>query len=221
VKAVVRSYLASQHLWTAIHCSRECARIEAELEGGDKPLHPTQRSMAMATVLSSVSFLEALVNEVYEDAVHAGRAAPPDPRHWQQLAILWREGERLLSVLDKFQLALVATGNRKFEPGLDPFQSTKLLVKWRNALVHSKPDSHDIDAPTRLELQLSQRFPKSSLLKENDGSGWTFWALAAPGAEWAVRTAREFGDDWCERMGLPPTHNDAIVNFEREAGSTE
>jgi len=63
-----RHYMAAQHLWSARHQARQCAEIESS-RYGDVPVFDVQhRAYSMGAVLASVTFLEALVNEVFRDA---------------------------------------------------------------------------------------------------------------------------------------------------------
>ena len=70
-----RSYLSAQHLWTARHNAELCRQREVAI-AGKRPIDVQHRSYATTAVLMSVTFLEATVNEVFEDAAddwHVGR----------------------------------------------------------------------------------------------------------------------------------------------------
>ena len=65
-----RRSLALQHLWSALHNARLCRDLEAQLVG-NVPFHIQHRASAINAVLSAVAFVEALVNEVFQDATDA------------------------------------------------------------------------------------------------------------------------------------------------------
>ena len=62
-----RQYLSTLHLRSSENAAKQCAVREAELLG---VTHYTidHRSLAINAVLSAVAFLEALGNEVFQDA---------------------------------------------------------------------------------------------------------------------------------------------------------
>ena len=67
-----RHNLALQHLWNARHAARQCRDREADLASLKYRLPEVEPTgLAMVAVMSSVAFLEALVNEVYLDTVDA------------------------------------------------------------------------------------------------------------------------------------------------------
>lgn len=214
-KITTRHYLASEHLWAAMESAAECTEIERVLLAASSgPVHPTHRARAVTAVMSSVAFLEALVNEVFQDAADdaPNRLEPLSGQCRALLKEYWSTGERT-GILTKYQLALLFAGAEPMDRGTAPLQGAKLLVDLRNALVHFKPAWHDHEAPRDLELRLTGKFDKSSLLSANDGSPWPIWALAAPGAEWAVGAARTFADEWTERMGLRRVYEADIRSF--------
>src|SRR5689334_14439775 len=69
MKATVssRQYLSMVHIWSAFDLAHKCDLLEAELLGIE---HFTVEHRALVTnsVMSAVSFLEALANEVFQDA---------------------------------------------------------------------------------------------------------------------------------------------------------
>jgi hypothetical protein len=66
-----RHNVATQHLWNARHLARLCQERENELvaQNAYEP-DMEQRSLCVSSVLASVAFLEALVNEVWQDAAY-------------------------------------------------------------------------------------------------------------------------------------------------------
>ena len=61
---------------------------------------------------------------------------------------LWNgkdQAERMLSLLSKFQVALVCAGHERIHQGAEPFQSADVLIDLRDALVHFKPQWHWTD----------------------------------------------------------------------------
>ncbi len=218
--AVTRHYLASEYLWTAQECAGQCRRLEdALVSAPEHPgTHPRHRSLAIMTIMSSVSFLEALVNEIYADAGEAGpgRADALTPSCRAMMSEYWLYADRSAGALTKYQMALLFAGRPQFDKGANPFQDANVLVSMRNALVHFKPSWHDGLDPAGLEKTLPQKIAKSRLLPAADGSPWLIWALAAPGADWAVSTARTLADTWMDQMALTRVYELDLQSFEQQ-----
>lgn len=213
----VRNYMASQHLWMAQHSAAKCAALEPTLKDRGVPTHPELRGYAVAAVTLSVAFIEAVINEAFEDAEAYGarvQALPVDTA--RLMAAFWSDGERHVGTLDKYQLALLFNRAEQFNKGGNPYQNANTLVQFRNALSHFKPIWHQDHAPRAMNRRLPGLFEKSGLLGKDDGSDWSIWALAAPGAHWAVDTASAFVGAWSDRMGLERHYEADLANFDRE-----
>lgn len=220
----VRNYLSSQYLWTAQHNSELCRAREDEVMG-KRPIDIQHRSYAVTAILTSVAFIEALVNEIFEDAAdeqHVSERTAPIEQHKAKLASFWRSvDDGRYQILGKYQMVLLLCGADKFVQGSQPYQDTEVLVRLRNALAHFKPEWYGTDSPdNKLRLKLAERIKQSGLLGANDGSDWiTVKALGAPGAEWAVKTAKTFAGDWCERLGIPKVFETDLANWDKELGA--
>ena len=200
-----RHYLASDHLLAASMSSRSCS--EYEMRNSGKGLNRIHRTHAMTTVMSSVAFLESLVNEIYQDSAEGvpGIVDPLPSECRQMLAEFWKSQGQANLVL-KSQMALLFAGKPKIEMGNGVGQELGLLIAWRNALIHYKPEWHGDEQPTKLEQRLSGRFPRSRLVPENSPDAWPLWALGAGGAAWSIRVARDFADEWTARLGVSPPY---------------
>lgn len=201
-----RHYMATTHLWTARRSAQLCKEREestTDAKAGDVE----HRSYAITAVLSSVAFLEGLVNEVLGDVADT----PPgdtNPRTegipssaCAMIRTLWVESklESKLQLLEKYQLALACAGQPRLELGEEPFQSASLLVRLRNALVHFKPEWQEHEEPHKFKSQLKGRFEDSQL----GGDPWyPNKCLGAGCASWACDTATALADEWWQRMGI-------------------
>jgi hypothetical protein len=215
-----RNYLSAQHLWTARHNAALCRQREVAI-AGTRPIDVQHRSYATTAVLMSVAFLEATVNEVFEDATddrHVGqRVERLEPRVRAMLASFWESvGNGRYSLLGKYQMALLLSGAGQFDKGAQPYQDAQLLIDFRNGLVHFRPDWHDSGTKRKFD-SLGNRFHQSGLLSDEDGSDWlTVKALGASGALWALATAKAFADEWTSRLGIPKLYDRDLVNLDKE-----
>jgi hypothetical protein len=102
-------------------------------------------------VLSAVAFLEALGNEVFQDAADRHRGEHDSPRIKAladnvaaRFGEFWRackEGEKYVGVLDKLQMALLLADAQQLDLGAAPMQDARYLVQLRNDLTHARPVS--------------------------------------------------------------------------------
>ena len=172
----VRTYLSIQHLQSALFFSQECKSLESEHEP-DQWLQVIDRHQAfvIGTVLSTIAFLEATVNEMFTDASErfsSEHLEGLDSKHLEglddpvinRLGELWKlEVPKTASfkILQKYNIALTAADHLPMDLGKNPAQDVNLLIKLRNTLIHYKPKTLLIDEtpktdskPHRLEAML-------------------------------------------------------------------
>ena len=206
----MRSYFSSHYLYSAQRLSQEAGRIEAQAPPG-LSFDPDHRMFVTSSVLASVTFLEALVNEVFQDVVDRhdqhddAYVAPLGDETKRIMSWLWAPGgaERL-PILDKFDAALVAAGLVPFDKGAYPYQYTALVVEVRNALVHYKPQSLGPARHHKLAARLRSKFAPNKLM---EGAGNPFFpdhALGHGCSEWAWRSCRDHADEFSRRLGIRP-----------------
>lgn len=208
VTTASRHYIASQHLWAARHQARLCSEAEAGTDAA--PFDIRHRTFAIGAVLSSVSFLEALVNEVFQDAADSTghvsmRIEPIGTQSIALMAEFWNASEgadKYVSMLNKFQLALLFAEKDKFSQGANPFQDAKLLVAIRNELVHFRPETQAQDVVGKLEQRVRGKFPENSLMAGMGNPWFPDKCLGAGCAEWSWRTSVQLANEWTSRLGI-------------------
>jgi hypothetical protein len=211
-KVGVRPYFATEHLWDARHMAQLCAEREATLvDQGFRGIDRAVRSFALAAIMESVAFLEALINGVWQDRADYDPESPnPGPRlaglsvnAIARLRELWRNDrvERSLSVLDKYQVALTCVDQPILDLGGEPGQSVDAIILLRNDFVHFKPKVQWIDELHRLEKRLRPRLGQNPLFV--DGNPWfQHHVLTSRCAKLAYEKSREFAENWWQRMGF-------------------
>lgn len=186
--------------------------------------HIAHRSYVMATVLSSIAFLEASLNELFASAgddsliVGGGRGSLTEKeRH--ALCAVWGMIERK-PLLDKCQLVLDLLGREPFNTGRSPYQNTYLLVKLRDLLVHSKPGWTPHGDPDRGllkslgSLAVEKKF-RPHLFADDNSPFFPDRFLGADCAHWARKTAIGFADEFFERLGVKPAYAQKWVRRRR------
>lgn len=96
---------------------------------------------AAAAVIIATAALEAAINEIYDRA--ADKRYPEfsllTTEQVDLIAQLWSVVE-MSAVLKKHDIALVAAGLPRIDPGSEPCQSAKALAALRDTILHYKPE---------------------------------------------------------------------------------
>jgi hypothetical protein len=179
----VRHHLSSNHLFSAHLFAQNASQIE-EAGNPTDDQHLQHRGFVTASIMSSVAFVEAAINELYvvcaehPDDIHVN-GHPQDERFGgigadaiQMLGALWQveSFQRSANVLDKCQTALRLAKRAEFDKGANPYQDAKLVIDLRNLLVHFKPEEREIavGAGNRLpsdafESRYRTKFPENAI----------------------------------------------------------
>jgi hypothetical protein len=207
-----RFYYSHYHLTAAAFFARQSAQIERNNPSGDAGSFEDllqHRAYVTGCIFSSVSFLEAQINEVFTDASEDKRdfIHPLGDRIFL-FAEMWRlEVPRTASfpILKKYEIALALAQKDSFDRGDVIYQDTKLLIKLRNALIHYEPLSSTGSAKASRDEE--ERFRGKFILNPLTGSKTPFFPERCMGhgcAQWAVTTSVRFVDHFCERLGIKP-----------------
>ena len=205
-----RSYLSSPHLWAAQHFLRLASEIE-EAHSGRSRFCVQQRAYVTGAVFSSVAFLEAAINELFQDAWDGDQSylEPLDGVVIEALRNFWEKSASRRSgpsILAKYQAALRCAGHDELPTEEPPYADARLLVWLRNALVHFKPMTLGGGVDHELAEELKTRFPSNRLL---EGSGNPYFpdkCLGAGCAAWAISSSLAMAGRLFERLGLRPNY---------------
>jgi hypothetical protein len=204
VTAAVRSYLSSQHLWSARHFTRLAADYERD-HADDSRISVQHRAYVLSAVGEAVAFLEAFINELYQDAADgtAGAADGLSPGMVRLMAEHWRgtNSGKSISAVEKYDMARVYAGQLRSDAGRRPHQDVKALIDLRNWSVHYRPRTNSDANPDGLTRHLQGRFADNPLLPVGGGPWFPSYALGSGCAEWAVRSARAFADEFVAVVG--------------------
>ena len=161
------------------------------------------RSYVTGAIFSAVGFLEASINELYIEFHTRSSEQSPLPR--RVLAVLerfWSHVEHA-PLLHRYQVLLTVADAERFDERRAPFLDSDSLVKLRDALVHCGPERPESRRRARtLEQRLHDVVPTNPLAPA-DAPWFPDICLSAGCAEWAVRTADAFSQEFCRRLSLP------------------
>jgi hypothetical protein len=213
IKVVMRVYFSSYHLWAAEHFSKLAA--SRETAPGQVPRFDIEhRAFVTNCILSCVAFLEAAINELFQDAAdgHMSYVGSLPPEAIKSLAGAWAQGVDRLGLLQKYQMACHLARLDHVDAGTEPFQSASQVVRIRNTLVHYKPESLSAEDSSSLERALSTRFPQNPLMAGAQGNPYfPDKCFGAGCAAWAVDAVTRFATTFFARLGIQP--NFQRVNF--------
>src|SRR5665647_1769678 len=159
-------------------------------------------------------FLEALVNEVFQDASdeQRNRLGALDDLTMARMGGYWLAGEQR-SMLAKYQAGLTFAKVAEFETGANPYQDVSLLTKARNALVHFRPETVAEDDIMELQSKFAGKFDDNALLA-GTGNPWFHSKMLGAGfVLWATVVSGTFADAWITKMGLPGTFRADLKSF--------
>jgi hypothetical protein len=145
-KVLMRTYFSSHHLFGARHFARLTRDAESAHTGA--PIFDVQhRAYVTNAVLSAVAFLDAAINEVFDDVAdhHPGYVDPLPDECKRLMAGLWDKGMERRSFLDKCQVALLCANSAVFDKGGPPYQDADLLYRLRNRLTHARAETRSTD----------------------------------------------------------------------------
>ena len=210
-----RTYFSIQHIQSAAFFSRNAYVIEKNYDGTfSDELYSQHTAYVTASILSSVFFLEAAINELFADTIesYSEIAKKLNPTTIHLMTEMWKLGVPRTAnykILQKYQIALALAQKQIFDLGAPPCQDINLLVKLRNDLVHFEPewvknpasDDFEHDDIQRYEKMLKGKFSINPLT----GQGNAFYPDKCLGhgcAEWAVNSSIKFAEAFFSRMGL-------------------
>lgn len=213
VKLSIRNYMSVHFLVAASHLARDAKRIEdAEKDKVSPDFVLEHRAYVISSVFMSVTFVEALINELFSDASEGQTSAFPGLAQStsELFGAMWRLNIPRTStypIPTKYQFALALSGKIGFDPGASPYQEVDDVVKLRNALMHYEPETiptestRDPNEIHKLEKRLRQKFDENPLIS----GGNAFYpdkCLSFGCAAWAFEACVRLGDEFCSRLGI-------------------
>jgi len=208
----MRNYFSTHMLRSSLDFGSKAAAIEARHSGKSR-FDIEHRGYVLASITAAVAFVEAMVNELFQDAAddHGttgdGYVAPLSGRTRELMREWWElSGGGFERTLEKYQLLLVFSEHPKLNSGSEPYQSAADLLGLRNVLIHYRSESVTAGDEHRLERRLRGKFPDSRLMAGSGNPWWPSHALGAGCAEWSFSSAKQLADEVVDRIGIVPNY---------------
>ena len=213
--ADTRYSFVGQHLEASALFVRRLRALEATATPQvDEATRCEHRGLACAVILQCAAALET---EAHEVCVHG-------PGAWLGSDGTDRQAQRFLepiaeivdnrSTLSRFQLILHLLQKPPLDCGIEPYQSTALLVRLRNEVVHYKSRWGREMASNKLYSSLQQLQHRPPPFTDASMNFFPHRCLSADCAAWALQSAVTFLDAFYDRLGLPSrfeTYRDRLI----------
>jgi hypothetical protein len=173
----------------------------------------THVAHVLATIVLAAAYIEAAINEVYEDVANAASVIEKtigprlkSPGAADRLSVYWEatQSGRRVDTLEKYQAALRFIGEERFDTGTHPYQDAALVLQLRNWCMHYKAAWSDVypEGPTAWESALRGRFELNQWVESWDIPSPFFpqRVLGAGCAQWALRSAEDFVTAFLDRL---------------------
>jgi len=209
-----RAYFSSYQLWASGHLIELATKIESTHTGKSK-FDIRQRTYVANSILSSVSFMEAAVNELFQDASdnHDSYIKSLSTDKIASLSgFLGTTEEHKLSVVEKYNRALKLCKIQQFDKGSNPYQKADLVTKLRNVIVHYRPETRYADETSKLERLLNGKFDLNPLITTEGNPLFPDRFLGSNCAIWARDSCKLLADEFFSKLGIKPNYQ--RVSFE-------
>ena len=222
-----RIYYSSHHLWAANRWTSEAKRIEAGFDGTPR-FDIEHRSFVTNAVFSAVAFLEAAINELFQDAYdeHLAYIGPLSPSVRESMGEFWRiiaehnvVARSRFGTTEKYEMALALTHSDPLDRETDEYRNVRLVIQVQNALVHYKPSKLMQIDKSGFDESLQGKFPLNPMMAQTENPFFPDKALGAGCARWAIDACRNFTDTFFTEIGVKPNYQGAAFEVESEAGS--
>jgi hypothetical protein len=213
----IRHYYSARLLWTAQHHAELAGEAERTLAASKTPFSIEHNGYVLSSIIASVAFLEAMINELFQDAAdgHAapdGYITPLSEECRRTMAEVWAitRGGRV-SALEKYDSLLRSAGSPLLDRKSDMVKDAEAAIDLRNRLIHFRPEDRSVDDAHAME-RIRGKFPDNALMAGAGNAWWPDHALGYGAAAWTHRSVKALADYVSDAVGIEP-------NFRRQETS--
>lgn len=224
--------LSFSHIKAAAHFAKLSYEIEDKYDDSQdsSELFEKHRSYVIGSIITTVSYVEATINELFTDVADGVYSNGLDHNVIALMARMWKLeikppnktkvakiysplDDLKPSVLQKFQIALTLAGKDLFDTGKAPYQDVDYLILLRNALIHYKPEwigtgeKYKDTLSEKLRKKLESRIQTINPMTREGSLFFPHQCLGYGCAKWAVESSVKFTNEFFSRIGLPSNLN--------------
>ncbi|XHS79824.1 hypothetical protein ACFJGW_07540 [Burkholderiaceae bacterium UC74_6] len=211
------TYYSIQHVQAAAHLSARAARLERRIQLISKlPMASVAyKGNVISSIFTTVSFLEALANELFADAANddGGHLTQLSPTQRASIAANLRSDRfERKPVMAKFHILLQSAGCPPINRGDTLHQHVDAAIQLRNALVHYKAEFFDVGTEGMvrngsfmggdLASRIKGKFPHRPGSSPMEADSW----ISAGCSRWALRSSLAFTDELFSRLSVTPLY---------------
>ncbi len=192
-----RSGFAVQNIVASASFVHEANQMESQHRGESLgPFWDEIRWKVTAAIVMSATALEANINEHLIDDSCLRNLEPQAKSAFINLL-------EPKPTLEKYQFVAEIQSFGRLDEGMEPYQSAKILVKLRNAIIHFVPEwADDQTLHARVGQMLQGRFQPSPYFRDTDPL-FPDRCMSADCARWATTAALNFIQDFYRHCDTP------------------
>ena len=214
-----RAYISSYHFRAAKHF----LELATEIEDQDEPIfNINHRAYVHNSVLSATAFLEAAINEIFQDAYddYQSYINSLSQEVIKELARYWADTEikgKYKPILVKYKQALSISDSEQMIEDENPYEDARLVIELRNFLTHYKPKSVGGDSTHEIEDILKGKFGFNKKYEKSGNPDFPDKMLGKDCAKWSVISVKNFADEFLKKMDIQPNYQK--VDMDKLAGN--
>lgn len=216
----VKYYYSNIHreaaeLFSKLAKDQEDKHKETEAKRG-KEIMPTKiytlhKIYVVNSILSSTAFLEATINEFYQEIYDGNNAYTKKlkPAHICKLNCFWEINElknKSTKILEKYQEALEICEKKIFDKGKKHYSNVKTSIRLRNELTHFKPEFNDAKKPHKILKHFNMKHLRNPLFGNSDDIYTLNKILSHNTADWMIKAYKDFIDAFFKKFDLKPNY---------------
>lgn len=203
----------SSHLMASSATLADHAKEIEDSHSGEPRFDVAHRGYVVSSIISAVSFLEAMINELFQDAYddHTpknGAITPLEINTRHLMAEYWRATDSGIrgGTLDKCQALLRFTGAEVLQKDTNPYRDALYAIQLRNAIVHFRPQDLSSDVPHKLQDRLKGKFADNQMMEDSGNPWWPNKCLGWGCARWSLEAVTELADHLVKTTGVQPAY---------------
>lgn len=217
----LRYYFSTEALVSAYKTAKISQKIIDDHQDLKEPIVDIDYASSVTnTIINSVIFMEATINEFFLDIHQAPNDSLLSVNNLGTKAIKRIQdyltiNDNLIkseSILSKYDLALFILEKGKLQQGSEPYQSANNLISFRNELVHYKIATINISQSesSKLEKRLQSKFKLHPLSQDSILYPFPKSHVSHDCAKWAIESSRNFVEDFFNKINLQPVYLNPI-----------
>ena len=213
----LRTYLSLKHLTSASTLAGMARRGKV---GFQEQL--LRDALAVGAIFTAVAFVEAVINEIWEDAVDE-RVRLGLPRLGWIRELPRKQFDRFTKqkpTLWRYQRTLEGCQLEEMDRQADPFLAVEACIQLRHAFTHYRPGWSAVDEPSPIDELLAGKFEidfdsVGGQVPSNGAGLFPRGCMTRECADWAIGACGDFVREFLDRMADPLATWTIVINLRK------